>query len=298
MTKPVFRTLAVASALVAAGALLAVPASATAPAGPTAPARAQVVPVAANPDGLVAPGAATLRPGIATFQVSTPDPAGREVGLIQLQPGVDLNTLLQNLAVVLLNNDLEAKKQAGAVVYRDSILLGGVVLQSRAPQSFSQLLRPGTYYLVDYRSLAAPNPSGHYQRIAVQGRPSLAVTLPDNVVVQYETAAGAPRYFAPARIGQHSKLLIVNRTSQMADSLFLPVRPGTTDEDITRFFAGQAAAPFIGGPQGALPAFSGYSVMLHADLTPGRYVLLSFVGDRTTGASGASRGMHTIVDVA
>lgn len=288
MTKPVFRTLAVAAALAATAALVAVPASATV-------SRAQVVPVTANPDGLAAPGAASLRPGVATFQVSTSDQAGREVGLIRLQPGVELNVLLRNLATVLFNNDLEAKKQAGTVVYRDSVLLGGVVLQPRAAQSFSVWLNPGTYYLVDYRSLAGP--AAAYQQITVQGRRSTAIPWPDHVVVQYENAEGAPRFLAPQAIAPHSKLLIINRTSQMADSLFLPVRPGTTDEDITKFFAGQAAPPFIGGPQGALPAFSGYSQVLHVDLAPGRYVLLSFVGDRTTGASGAARGMHTIVDV-
>ncbi|HVK20747.1 MAG TPA: hypothetical protein VM677_05255 [Actinokineospora sp.] len=291
MSTTVLRRLVVATVVAAATVGAVTPASAAAKQAP------QIVQVTAQTDRLVAPAAATLRAGVTTFQVSTPDFGGREVGLIQLKPGVQLDNLLTNLATVLHNDDLAAKKAAGDVVYRDSVLLGGAIVTPRAPQVFSQMLFQGTYYLVDYRSLANPAATNHYQKITVgKGFAGCWPTI-DHVVLQYQNDAGEPRFRAPDTLKAGAKLLIVNLTDQMADSVFLPVRPGTTDEDINKFFTGQAAPPFIGQPQGALPASSHYAVHYQADLAPGRYVLLSFVGDRETGYPGAARGMFKLIDV-
>ncbi|WP_436493644.1 hypothetical protein [Actinokineospora sp. HUAS TT18] len=291
MSTTVLRRLVVATVVAAATVGAVTPANAAAKQAP------QHVSVTAQTDRLVAPAAATLRPGVTTFEVSTPDFGGREVGLIKLKPGVQLDNLLANLGTVLHNEDLEAKKAAGAVVYRDSVLLGGAIVTPRAPQIFSQMLFEGTYYLVDYRSLANPAATNHYQKITVGRGFNSYWPGVDHVVLQYQESNGDPRFRAPATIKSGARLLIINLTDQMADSVFLPVAPGTTGEDIAKFFQGQSAPPFIGQPQGALPASAGYAVHYKADLAPGRYVLLSFVGDRETGYPGAARGMYKIIDV-
>lgn len=250
----------------------------------------QRVSVTANPDGLVAPGVATLRPGTTTFTVSTPDTGRRYVGVVGLEPGASFDSYLDNMATVLFSEDDAAKQRAGNAVQRDVALGGGVALHARAAQSVTVLLAPGTYYLVDLTSLGQPNPVNHWHRITVSGHWTIANPGTDHVVLQYERD-GRPRFAAPTRIAPRGTILVANTTAFLHEAVFVPVAPGTTDEDIDRHFAGQGPYPFVGEPQGMLPIVGGQAAVLHADLAPGRYALVSYVGFEI------AAGMHQVIDV-
>jgi hypothetical protein len=254
-------------------------------------AAAQTIRVTANPDGLVAPGIERLRPGSTTFTVTTSDPDSRYVGVVGLKPGASFEVYLDNMRTVLFSQDNAARERAGAQVQRDTALAGGVAVSGRAAQSITLLLRSGGFYLVDYTSLGGPTPA--WRPVTVSGNWSnVAHPAPHHLVFHYNQLDGSPRFRAPQRIAPRSRLLITNTTDVLHEAVFIPVRPGTTNDDLTRFFAGQGPSPFAeGGPQGMLPITGGQAVLLSVDLAPGRYVLMSWVGQDPFA------GLHHVLDV-
>jgi hypothetical protein len=297
MSRAMITRLAVAAAVTVSTALVTGPAVAD-------PANSQAVPqlvsITANPDGLVTHDPLRVRPGAVTFRMSTPDDDQREIAVIRINRDVDVESYLDTMTTVMFTKDKAAKIAAGRVVYRDSTLLGGVAVRARAVQSTTHLLLPGErYLLVDLISLGGENPARNWAEVTVAGPwRAAAVPVPDHVVLEYEQVADQPRFAAPTQIAQHSKLLVVNTTAEIHNADFQPVRPGTTDADLDLAFKGLGPWPFTGTKsEGGLGMSGGQWALIDLDLAPGRYVLISWIGDPDTTVPGAMRGMHQIIDV-
>lgn len=72
-------------------------------------------------------------------------------------------------------------------------------------------------------------------------------------IVLSSTPAGATRFTAPATLPSGRPVRVVNRSRQYNEAILLPVRPGTTREQVGAYITavsegGQAPSPFTGGP--------------------------------------------------
>lgn len=282
MTKTLRRSAAAGALLMVSALALPAAATATPVAGPS------VVSVTANRDALVAPGIGHLRPGAATFRVTTPDTATRLLGLAELRPGVRIEDFLANMALALYSPDPAEQEAAGIAAQQQADLLGGVIVDAQTPLTFTQVLRPGgRYYLSDYRALETGTGAAHVHRINVSGPVQWGHPLADHVVLAVEDAAGTPTFRAPQQIGARSRVLYANLTTQIIQEMnFLRVAPGFTDEDVNRFFAGAGPWPFTGASIGLMPVSVDRSAMLHVNLPPGRYVMISWM---------SAESMHQLV---
>jgi hypothetical protein len=298
----------VGALLVAPALLVGAPAKAQATAAATKPAvrpasqhAVRTLDVVGSPIGFTAPS--RRRAGIATFRVSTTDPAGIRLGLFRLRPGVPLDRFVGHLRQTLTGERDEAVV-AGRQVSREAVLLGGVATEPGSPAAFTQVLRAGTYHLIDYEDIEEGGPG---RPVAVH---PLVVTdsidhdqpaRPDALIRMVETPRG-PRFHAPRELRSGESVLITNLSAQLDEAIFMPVRPGTTSAEVQRFF--EAAengewpeSPFVGVPRGMPVIAPGQSAVLGPELPPGEYALVSWVFDLDNGAARAAQGMHALVTV-
>ncbi|WP_134046358.1 hypothetical protein [Amycolatopsis arida] len=258
----------------------------------------------AGQGGLDVTGADALTAGPATFQVSTPDERSRWVGLVDLSPEVDLATFLAEMGKVFVE-DPEVSVPAGQKVTNMATLRGGVSVNKTTPLGFSVHLAQGTYHLVDYSTLGEPDALDRVRTIEVgraEGAPTGAPRV-DGVVAQFGQGA-EQRFLAPDTVAPDAQLLVSNATGQNNEAIIAPVKPGVTDEQVQAFFdsfgGGQPAeSPFASEETyGLLPLGPGQSAVLRLNLQPGRYVLMSWVGEYETGKSNVQNGMHHVFTVA
>jgi hypothetical protein len=293
------RVSAVGALLVAPTLLMTAPASAAAPTVERP--KTRTVEVVGSPTGFTAP--ATRASGITTFRLSTTDPAGSRFGLFRLRPGVRLDRYLAHLRTALTGQGDEAVA-AGRKVVQQATLLGGASVVPGGPATLTQMLRPGTYHLIDYEDIE----NGAHHPVAV--RP-LAVTdrvehdvprRPDGMIRMVETPDG-PRFQAPRTIRAGSSLLVSNLSDQVDEAIFVPVRPGTEEKDVQRFFEAVARgewppdSPVAGLPRGMPVLSEGRAAVIEPGLAPGAYALVTWVIDLDTGRMRSARGMHQLVTV-
>lgn len=292
------RMSAVGALLVAPTLLVAAPAGA-APASERPTSR--TIEVLGSPTGFTAP--ATRPSGITTFRLSTTDPAGSRFGLFRLRPGVRLDRYLGHLRTALTGDRTEAVA-AGRRVVQQATLLGGASVVPGGPATLTQMLRPGTYHLIDYEDLD----NGAHRPVAV--RP-LTVTdrvahdvprRPDGMIRMVETPDG-PRFQAPHTISAGSSLLVSNLSGQVDEAIFVPVRPGTEEKDVQRFFEAvdrgewPPDSPLAGLPRGMPVLSEGRAAVIEPGLAPGEYALVTWMIDLESGTMRAASGMHQLVTV-
>ncbi|GAA4130825.1 hypothetical protein [Actinomadura keratinilytica] len=275
----------------------------------TAVAQARTVPAAApqarfsaitvTPEGFTAP--AVVSQDAASFQVTTTDPGGAYIGLIGLRKGVSLQRYLADLEQAYDETDREAAMAGSRAVERDVVMYGGAAVLPDAPVTFTPRLRPGTYYLIDFKDVGSPGLADKVRKLRVVGHGGAVVPRAEAEIVQVQTADG-PRFRAPAQLRAGAAVRVTNRSRQFNEAIFMPVREGTTRAQVGAFFAamegGPAAPyPFIGGPVGMVPLSPGRSTVISAELRPGTYALVTWVTDYRTGRMHAAQGMNEIITV-
>jgi len=275
----------------------------------TAVAEARTVPAAApqarfsaitvTPEGFTAP--AVVSQDAASFRVTTTDPGGAYIGLIGLRKGVSLQRYLADLEQAYDETDREAAMAGSRAVERDVVMYGGAAVLPDAPVTFTPRLRPGTYYLIDFKDVGSPGLADKVRKLRVVGHGGAVVPRAEAEIVQVQTADG-PRFRAPAQLRAGAAVRVTNRSRQFNEAIFMPVREGTTRAQVGAFFAamegGPAAPyPFIGGPVGMVPLSPGRSTVISAELRPGTYALVTWVTDYRTGRMHAAQGMNEIITV-
>ncbi|MBN6053798.1 hypothetical protein JYK22_17795, partial [Nonomuraea sp. RK-328] len=296
---------AVAHADRGSGAAAVVPAAPGAAFAPVvAPARGDqhsvAVDLAVETGGFTAP--AELPAGSTTFRIRSADPEGAYLGVLRIRPGFTLRRVLDTLESAYDHADPEAARAAARTLAEQVVMLGGAAVLPSVPVSYTAELAAGTYHLIDFKEIGRP---GLEEKVrALHVRPSHRRPAPPASVriVQYEAADGTGRFAAPAAIAAGRPVRVINRTSQFNEAILMPVRPGTTREQVGAFFAAmerreQVASPFIGGPTGLVPISPGRSATFQADLPPGTYALVTWLPDHNTGVGHAAQGMHEIITV-
>ena len=242
------------------------------------------VPVVADSTRLDTPGVARVRPGTATFRVSTPEKESRWVVLARLHHRVTIAEFTATMTTVMRATDPIERERAVRTWHRQARVLGGVSVTHAAPQSFTQDLTPGAYYLIDLRSLMGPDPGEPVHPVTVTGTPRTGSPLANQVLVQHPTG-----YTTPPRLTTRTRLLVVNTTGRHEEAILMPVRPDTTKADAVAFIRGNQPNVSIGEPLGVTPLAGGHRVVAELTLPPGRYLLVLWVHDPLT--------MHQLLDV-
>ena len=284
---------------IVAGALVAPPAQAGT--ATSTGAQCQPAPINGTAEGFTAPD--TVASGVRTFQVTTTNPAGIVVGLFRLDAGVQVDDFVDLLRVAFAGVGQE-RVEAGNAVTEQSTLLGGVNTVAGRAATFTQTLRPGTYYLINYRDiLANPNGSVGVRTLTATDRWQLCAPPQPRAAIEMVDTADGPRYRAPATISRTAPVLVLNSTDHIQEAVIRPVGPQVVAADVQRFFEAvdnnqpPPSNPFLGFlPQGTPVIHPSLPVLLQPNLAPGRYAVLSFLLD-DQGRRFAARGMVSVFDV-
>ncbi len=288
-----------AAAVVGATALQAPAPQAPAQAARTAP----VIEIEARDGGFTAP--ATHTAGPTSFRVTTTATAelGSMIGLVRLHPGTSPATFADRLGKVF-SDDPEVAVPAGNALMDEADLLGGAQAHPGRATTFTARLRPGTYYLVDYLDFedgAPPGPEALHALTVRRERHRGHAPRPGAFVGMSRTPSG-PRFHVAPRLRAGAPILLTNRMRQVNEAIFVPVRPGTTRDDLQEFWDAAESGewiepPFAGDPVGTPPLSHGTSVILQAPLEPGEYALITWVTDLTDGRPLGAKGLHALVTV-
>ncbi len=301
MPKHLLRRASTVGALLMAPALLVPTAAAAAPTTVVSRPAVRTVDIAGSATGFTSPPSRSA--GITTFRVSTSDPAGIRLGLFRLRAGVPLDRFLTHLRTALTGERAEAAV-AGRKVVQEAVLFGGVSAAAGQDATFTQVLRAGRYHLIDYEDIEGGGDRPPTVRpLTVTDRVQHDLPgRPDAMITMIQTPAG-PRFQAPRTLAAGGSVLVSNLTGQVDESIFMPVRPGTTSADVQRFFDAMEAggwpseSPFVGVPRGMPVITPGHAAVIEPALPSGEYALVTWVIDLQTGALRAAQGMHALVTV-
>jgi hypothetical protein len=240
--------------------------------------------------------ASDLQAGLITFHLVNQLALQRkgELLIFAMKPGAtptDFHAMLPALFGTNLKAAAAATRWTIAHVYAYGGNLGG-------PSANEQVVLPaGTYYVADLMSWGK-NPATGITTFKVSGTPHGSLPSAPETVSMVEHASNMPR-FAPSTTTLANGWVRINNTT--ADDhmvLMVPVKPGTTaDQLIAGFFNPSAPSPFLGLPEGTdvLQAHSQLNVQIAGP--PGYYAITCLVSDPTTGKPHILMGMTTFVNV-
>ncbi|MCW3840373.1 hypothetical protein ONA70_09725 [Micromonospora yasonensis] len=222
-----------------------------------------------------------LPAGLLTFQASSPDPAGYTMLLVKMPAGKTITDYLSGLAGMANTGvqDTETAKQ-----YHDANYGGARVAGDKCKVSFTVVLQPGTYYIIAFWGAGVSDTHPRTQELKVTGDAG-NVTLPDTPhKVTLEEGNNPPRFVTDDEWPADGRILVDNETSVPSETVFLPLSPDATDDDLYKFFHHDGAEPnWLSTPFseirvcGMAPTSPGHKVLVHVSSPPGEYVLASFV---------------------
>jgi hypothetical protein len=240
------------------------------------------------------------RSGLNCFIVSTTNPAqpggggGGDVSLFRPAHGVSLARLLRDAKDEFSQTPATAAKGTREL-NRDGLFYGLALVLPGHPETVTENLRPGTYWLGDIGNTIGAGKPVQLTRLTVlpSGR---AGFLRADTLVQ---ATSADRFIAPRFWPHEGSYLFANVADTIHFMEIAPVKNGTTDRQIQKFFDShsQSPPPFLrNGPFGGNDVVSpGHLIKVSYDLPRGTYVLLCFVADDMTGMPHAFMGMHLVI---
>ncbi|MEU7897356.1 hypothetical protein AB0B45_31390 [Nonomuraea sp. NPDC049152] len=261
---------------------------------------AATVDVVVEPTGFTAP--ASVAAGPTTFRIQSPDPEGAYLGVLRVRPGLTLRRVLADLERAYGHADRQDALAAARKLAREAEMHGGAAVLPGTPVSYTTELTAGTYHLIDFKDVGRPGLAEKVRTLRVRPTPWRPAHPPAAEIIQYPAQDGTSRFAAPAVINSGQPVRVINRSRQFNEAILMPVRPGTTREQVGAFFTemnegGQAPYPFTGGPVGMVPMSPGRSAVMAADLAPGTYALVTWLPDYRTGRGHAAQGMHEIITV-
>jgi len=214
--------------------------------------------------------------------------------LFQPKHGVTLARVFADLREEFSSAPAVAAKGTRDIV-RDVSLFGLADVIPGYPEVVTENLRHGTYYLMDvanYSGKGQPKTiqlcvTGHARASPLYGRVHVA-------------ASGADRFIiAPAWWPHHGTYLFHNVADTIHLMAIVPVKDGTTDQQIQAYFNSGSQNPppfFRNGPSGGNDVVSpGRTIAVSYNLPCGTYALFCFVADDVTGMPHAVMGMHKVI---
>jgi hypothetical protein len=241
---------------------------------------------------------ARVEGGKVCFKVSTTNPVsqgngGSNVSLFQPKHGVTLARVFADLREEFSGTPATAAKGTRDLV-RDVSIFGLADVVPGYPEVVTENLHSGTYYLMDLVNFAGKgNPA--VTRLCVTGHEE-GSSLHGDVYVR---VTSADRFIAPRYWPHRGTYLFHNVADTIHFMAIVPVKAGTTDQQIQAFFNSGSQSPppfFRNGPSGGNDVVSpGGILQVSYNLPRGTYVLLCFVADDMTGLPHAIMGMHKVI---
>jgi len=240
----------------------------------------------------------TVRAGSIRFVESTKNPqtqqgGGSQISLFTLKHGVSVKKFRSDLADEFSQTPRAASRGTRELV-RDVRVMGLADIVPGFPEVVTENLTPGTYYLMDLANQVMPPALTTLTVRSAQDNIEQDSDLRSQLTVM---ATSADRFVAPRSWPHKGTYTFKNVSDTLHMMQIVPVKPGTTDADITAFFAGKTKnVPLIPGPTGGNDVTSpGVTLQVSYNLPAGTYVLLCFVADDMTGMPHAFMGMHKVV---
>jgi hypothetical protein len=231
----------------------------------------------------------TLRAGLTNVNITSAYTAA-DPETFQLRNGATLQQM--DVKIAEAGNwqaDAATAAQAMQWFVDNTTFYGG--LSAVGQVSYKTVLPGGSYYAAQVN-----NPSATAQTFRVAGNAhaalpatnqSVSMNEPDRFVV---SGPGGKLHRGPLRIS--------NGSGELHFAQFVQVQPGTTDADLTAWFAG-GANPSVNG--GAVLNFGtqtpGRASVVDVTLPSGTYALLDYIPDTTSGMPHAFGGMHAVVTI-
>ncbi|MFK8909724.1 hypothetical protein [Streptomyces sp. YS-3] len=239
----------------------------------------------------------TAQAGLVAFHVRTDDPKGHFLQAFRPHRGVTVRKVLADLGKAVSKKPAAAARGISAV--RDEAeLFGGAQVTPSVPETFTTRVGAGPVVLLDFTAFLA-DPAHPVTRVLHlrDGSSGDLADFPDSIVITRETSKG-PRFDVNGLHKARENVLVHNASDEIHEMGLQPVKPGTTDAQLQKFFAGHTAGqPPFTGPSLGLGAISpGRTALLEPHhLRPGTYALLCFVPDDKTGVPHVAEGMHKVV---
>lgn len=241
-----------------------------------------------------------LRAGTNCFTVSTTNPAqpgssSASPTLFHPVPGVSLSKLLAD-AKDEFSSTLATAAKGTRELNRDGRFFGLAMVVPGHPETVTENLQPGTYWIGDVAATIGAGKPAHLVRITVLPGWDFRYLHADVFV----EATLADRFVPSTRTWPHEgSYLFANVSDTIHFMELVPVKNGTTDAQVQAYFnSGAQGPPPFGkaGPAGGNDvATPGNFLRVSYDLPPGTYVLLCFVADDMTGMPHAFMGMHLVI---
>jgi hypothetical protein len=251
-------------------------------------------------------GQAKVEAGNVCFAVSTVNPGtpggmgGSSVQMFQLNKGATMAQALKDFVNDFASTfPTEAKGTQGLL--RDVTFYGLADVTAGHPETVTENLRPGTYYVWDavQTFMSRTWPPVIDTLTVTKGGQGGRLHAP--ILVK---ATDADRFIAPTTWPHEGTYLLDNVSDEFHIMDIVPVAPGTTDKQLQAFFnANSNVLPvnirtrlFVPGPSGGNDAIAaGNSIRVTYNLPPGRYVLICWVPDDDEGMPHAYMGMHEVI---
>jgi hypothetical protein len=231
----------------------------------------------------------TLRAGLVSADITSVYTAA-DPETFQLRNGVTLDQM--NTEITEAGNWQTDPATAAAAMrwfVANTTFYGG--LSAVGHVSYRTVLPAGSYYAAQVNDPAATakpfRVSGSTYATLPATDQSVSMQEPDRFVVN-----------APGGTLHRGTLRIANNSGELHFAQLVQVQPGTTDADLTAWFAGGTNPTVTGG---AVLNFGtqtpGRAAVVDVPLPNGTYALLDYIPDTTTGLPHAFGGMHAVVTV-
>ena len=266
---------------------------------------------------------ASVHAGLVTFRVTAADGTFHAFQGFSLNRGATLEQALADYNETLSGEPSRVAAGTRALA-RDVTQVGGVATSTGAAQEVTIPLKKGIYYFMDLDDVGVVAPRVHRLRAhgssfkaspkcsrltsrarartccAARSR-SPRPCLDYSAKFKAAMVDNQPRFTGPTTIAHDATFLAVVTGDQAQQFVFRPVRPGITDEYITTFYDAiksgtpRPPSPWTGLQTGLQTLSPGRYAIMHLDLPPGRYALISYAPSDESGFPHGWEGMHQIV---
>jgi hypothetical protein len=225
---------------------------------------------------------------------------GSSVQMFQLNKGATLAQVLSDF-VDEFSGILPTEAKGTQELLRDITFHGLADVTPGHPETVTENLRPGTYYVWD-----------DVQTFMNRTWPPVLATLTVTEggrwhrlhAPMHVTATSADRFIAPTLWPHRGTYLFRNVSDSFHIMDIVPLAPGTTDQQLQALFDAHSNEPpqFLGsplfatGPSGGNDAVApGDTIRVTYNLPPGKYVIICYVPDDMTGMPHGYMGMHQVI---
>jgi hypothetical protein len=240
----------------------------------------------------------SLRAGVVSVKIDSkaPDTPGHDIEIFQLHD-TTLDELRAQIAKAFDRNT--PGPEVGQIVQvwinQHSTIYGGFQSQTAGVLKYDVVLPAGDYYAIDLNTFLDPNAPA-VANFSVKGKNKGKLDAAD----QSLNMAGEDTFVLDGEHGrlEADTLSITNTTPDLHFVDFQPVKPGTTNDDVTASFTG-GPDPSAGTAIGTGVISPGIKINLLLDVPAGTYAAVCFMPDKETGVPHAlpPMNMHIVTDV-